>query len=487
MLFNSYFFILFFLPVSLFLYYQFNRLDKPKIAKLALFLMSLWFYAFFHFAYLFLILGSIILNYFFSKLASPSCQVGFSKKIILGLGITANIGIIFYFKYFNFFIENVNFIFGSSFSLFNILMPLGISFFTFQQISYLVDSYHGETSSYSILDYALFVAFFPQLVAGPIVLHKEMIPQFNDPAKRKISYEKTARGIYLFSTGLFKKVMLADTLGNGVNWGFSNITSLSGPDALLTVLMYTLQIYFDFSGYCDMASGIANLFQFDLPQNFNSPYKANSILDFWKRWHMSLTGFLRKYIYFPLGGSKKGRIRTVINTIIVFLISGLWHGANWTFIVWGLLHGIASVCNRIFKNRWSKFPSFFRWILTFSFINLTWIFFRSDTLADAFALLTRLFMEWPGPINPQLLHCFDLLEFTYLEDHISALATIINYFPAMHMTLILSGCMLITLAFKNSNEKIFKPTRFNAAGCIILLIWSIVSLSGLSTFLYFNF
>lgn len=487
MLFNSYFFILFFLPFTLILYFQLHRMGKSKIAKLALFLMSLWFYSFFHFAYLFLILGSIILNYFFSKLASPSCQTGFSKKIVLGLGITANIGIIFYFKYFDFFIENVNYIFGSSFSLLNILMPLGISFFTFQQISFLVDSYRGETSNYSILDYALFVAFFPQLVAGPIVLHNEMIPQFNDPAKRKISYEKTARGIYLFSTGLFKKVMIADTLGNGANWGFSNIISLSGPDALLTALMYTLQIYFDFSGYCDMASGIANLFQFDLPQNFNSPYKANSILDFWKRWHMSLTGFLRKYIYFPLGGSRKGKVRTIINTIIVFLISGLWHGANWTFIVWGLLHGIVSVFNRIFRNHWSKFPSFLRWILTFSFINLTWVFFRSDTLADAFAFLSRLFMEWPGSINPQLLHCFDLLEFTYLEDHISALATIVNYFPAVHMTLILSSCMFITLFFKNSNEKIFKPTCFNATGCIILLIWSIVSLSGLSTFLYFNF
>ena len=232
---------------------------------------------------------------------------------------------------------------------------MGISFFTFQQVSYLVDSYRTqETRDYGFIEYTLFVLFFPQLIAGPIVLHKEMIPQFRNEHNRIFNSENFSRGMYIFAIGLFKKVLIADTFSQAVAIGYNNVENLSSLEALLVSFSYTFQIYFDFSGYCDMAIGISSMFNINLPQNFNSPYKSTSIIDFWNRWHMSLTRFLREYVYFPLGGSRKGKVRTYVNVMIVFLVSGIWHGANWTFIVWGIMHGVAQCLNRMFKNIWAK-------------------------------------------------------------------------------------------------------------------------------------
>lgn len=389
MLFNSYIFVLFFLPLTLALYYGLNRLGKFTLSKMMMVCMSLWFYAYFHVSYLFLILGSVLFNYTCSKLLLR-LNKGRLRISLLTFGILVNLGAIFYFKYFNFFLDNLNLLAHTSISVGEILMPLGISFFTFQQISYLVDSYRQETQDYTFLDHSLFVTFFPQLIAGPIVFHQEMIPQFHEPRRKYLDHNMLARGIRLFSIGMFKKVMIADVLGKGVDWGFANSGAMTGLDAAVVSVLYSLQIYFDFSGYCDMACGLANMFGLELPLNFSSPYKSASILEFWQRWHITLTRFLRKYIYFPLGGSKKGTARTMLNVMIVFLISGIWHGAAWTYILWGLLHGVASVLCRIFRKAWDKVPRIIGIFFTFMFVNLTWILFRAESLFQAGTIYSKL-------------------------------------------------------------------------------------------------
>lgn len=487
MLFNSYIFILFFLPLALAVYYGLNKFGKEDMAKWALTGMSLWFYAYFHVSYLFLILGSILFNFFYSKLLCGQREQKRSR-ILLAFGIVVNLGLIFYFKYFNFFMENVNMLFHTDYQIGRILMPLGISFFTFQQISYLVDSYRKETADYRMVDYALFVTFFPQLIAGPIVLHDEMIPQFRDPARKKFSQEKFAYGIYLFAIGLFKKVMIADVLGKGADWGFSNPEIMTAAEAWIVSVLYTLQLYFDFSGYCDMAAGIAAMFHFELPLNFNSPYKAASIREFWERWHMTLNRFLRRYLYFPLGGSRKGEYRTLLNVLIVFLASGIWHGAGWTFLLWGLAHGIASVLYRIFRKFWDRVPRCIGCFFTFLFCDLAWILFRAESLRSAVAFYRRLIdfgslRTGVGILAEQ----FDLLEFTYVEDHVAFLKAFSDSFPSLHLVICLMIGLFIAFIPRNCREKKFVPGAGNAAACVILLLWSILSLSGMSVFLYFNF
>ena len=300
MLFNSYIFILLFLPVSLLLYFLLNKLELHKGALLSLTTMSFSFYAYNNISYLFVLIVSILVNWLFVKIMNRLSDDRIVKLALL-LGIFFNVGMIFYFKYYDFFIENMNAITGSDFVLRDIVLPLGISFFTFQQISYLVDTYRKETQGYSFLEYVAFVSFFPQLVAGPIVLHQEIIPQFQDKSRWHFSHESFAEGLYKFAVGLFKKVLIADTFGIAVAWGWNNLELVSSLDMFLIMLAYTFQIYFDFSGYSDMAVGIAKMFHIDIPVNFHSPYKARSIIDFWSRWHITLTRFLRTYVYFPLG------------------------------------------------------------------------------------------------------------------------------------------------------------------------------------------
>ena len=488
MLFNSYIFILFFLPVSLLLYYGLNRLGRYTEAKIALVGMSFWFYAYFHLSYLLILAGSILFHFGCSR-GFLKCKRKGTKKLLLALGLLFDLGLIFYFKYLGFFVGNINGLFHLSLPVRDILMPLGISFFTFQQISYLVDSYRGETAGYRFLDYALFVSFFPQLIAGPIVLHQEMIPQFADPARKRPDQYLLARGIRLFAIGLFKKVMIADVLGKGVTWGYADSSAMTGPDIAVVSLLYTLQIYFDFSGYCDMACGIANMFHLELPVNFLSPYQASSILEFWQRWHITLTRFLRKYIYIPLGGNRRGTFRTMVNVILVFLVSGIWHGAAWTFVLWGLLHGIASAACRLFKRIWDKLPRWIGVIATFLFVDLAWILFRAESLQQAGMIFRTLFSPWEFRISGELLGCFDLLEFTYLEDHIPLLANLAGKTSggALQLVILLAVSLWIVFFQKNCHEKKFTPTLRNAFSSCLLLVWSIVSLSGLSTFLYFNF
>lgn len=338
MLYNSYIFIFAYLPIVLIGWYTLNRLKVYNAALWWLVISSLFFYGYFNWSYLPIIIISVIVNYVLSMFIRPDGKYSLDNKIrklLLISGLLGNIAVLFYYKYFDFFVQNINALFKTDFAMLNLLLPLGISFFTFQQISYIVDSYKGKQSNCSILEYSLFVTYFPQLIAGPIVLHSEVIPQFQNIKNRSFSSDNFAKGLCAFSIGLAKKVLVADTFAKAADYGFSHIEGLGTVNALIVMLSYTFQIYFDFSGYCDMATGIGKFFNIDLPMNFNSPYKAITITDFWKRWHMTMTRFFTTYVYIPLGGSRKGKIRTYINVMIVFLVSGLWHGANWTFILWG--------------------------------------------------------------------------------------------------------------------------------------------------------
>lgn len=487
MLFNSYIFILFFLPVTLLLYFVLNHFRQEKPAKVILIIMSCWFYAYFHIGYLAIILLSVFCNYGVARVLLARFQKDVWRKRILCAGILANVAVIFYYKYFNFLLENVNALFPVSYPVRNIIMPLGISFFTLQQISYLVDSYRGETKDYGLTDYCLFVTFFPQLVAGPIVTHDEMMPQFRDPERKKFSQDSFARGLYWFAVGLFKKVLLADTLGGAADWGFLHPDALSAAGTFVLSLLFVFQLYFDFSGYCDMACGIAAMFHLDLPINFNSPYKACSIIDFWKRWHMSLTRFLRKYVYFPLGGSRRGKFRTYVNIMVVFLVSGIWHGANWTYVLWGCMHGAAQVLNRIFAKLWDRVPKVIQWLGTFLFVDMAFMLFRSDSPGDFAVLCRNIFTGKSGGISGEMIKRFDVTEFVFLRDHSGLLRQIVSWFPGIHMWFVLGVCFLVALFGKNCYEREFRPTAAKAAGSVIMLVWSVLSLSGLSTFLYFNF
>lgn len=324
MLFNSYIFIFLFLPIALFGYYLLNYTKRYEAAKLFLSGMSLFFYAYFRVQYLGIILCSIALNYLCHLLLLKTPR----KKAVLAGGVLGNLFVLFYFKYFDFLLENINGLFHTDFTLPGILLPLGISFFTFQQIAFLADTAQGSVSRQTVMDYALFVTFFPQLIAGPIVSHEEMLPQFQDISRKHFDYEDFYMGLRLFVLGLGKKVLLADTFGIAAGWGFQNYTSLDGLNTFLVILFYSFQIYLDFSGYCDLARGLGLMFRIKIAVNFLSPYRSANIMEFWDRWHITLTRFFTRYLYIPLGGNRKGKLRTYLNIMIVFLCSGVWHGAG---------------------------------------------------------------------------------------------------------------------------------------------------------------
>ena len=310
-----------------------------------------------------------------------------SRKAILTVGIIFNLGLLGYYKYADFFIGNTNWLFSSNIPLLKLMLPLAISFFTFQQIAYLVDCYKEKTLEYDFLNYCLFVTFFPQLIAGPIVHHKDMMPQFVRPRNYLVNWKNLSLGLFLFSIGLFKKVYIADNFAEDANIGYGQAEALTFLDAWATSLSYTFQLYFDFSGYTDMALGAALMLNIKLPWNFNSPYKAVSIQDFWRRWHMTLSHWLRDYLYIPLGGNKKGETRTYINLFITFLLGGLWHGAGWPFVIWGALHGLATTVHKGWQTLGFKMPRLLAWFTTFLFVHCAWVFFRAESISQAWSIL----------------------------------------------------------------------------------------------------
>ncbi len=484
MLFNSYIFVLVFLPLCILGYFGCNHFGRRTLGKVFLLGMSLWFYGYFHVEYLVLIMASILCNYLFYVLLGRALSTTRRKWLLAGaLGL--NVGILFYFKYFNFFLENLNGILGRNIALRSILLPLGISFFTFQQISFVIDAYKGEVPAYCFLDYACFVTYFPQLIAGPIVTHDELIPQLMDEERKRFRWDHFVRGMYLFAMGLGKKVLIADTFGNGVNWGFANMGELDSTNGLLVMLFYTIQIYFDFSGYCDMAVGLGQMMNLKLPLNFDSPYRAVTITEFWDRWHMTLTRFFTKYVYIPLGGSRRGTFRTCRNVMVVFLVSGLWHGANWTFVLWGACHGVCSVLTRLCKGCLERIPKGLRWFGTFLFLNVTWVLFRADTIGDAGVFLGKLLACEFGRVNESLTAAFYLPECQLLD----SLVPFTRACPEFFLLVFTAAALFLLFGVKNAYVWMegFRPTVGRLLVTVVLLVWCICSFSGISTFLYFNF
>lgn len=408
MLFNSYSFIFLFLPMVFLGFFQLGRLHHAYAAAW-LALSSLFFYGYWNPAYVGLLLGSIVFNYALGMwIAKAGVKQDTRRKTrLLAFAISANLLLLAYYKYANFFLSSVNSITGSSLSLGEIILPLGISFFTFTQIAFLVDTWQGKVKEYNFIHYVLFVTYFPHLIAGPVLHHAEMMPQFARAATYRINWDNVATGLLLFTLGLCKKVLWADSLApyataifDGVDHGMTVGTLPTIYEAWSGALAYTLQIYFDFSGYTDMALGIALMFNIRLPINFDSPYKATSIFDFWRRWHMTLSRFLRDYLYIPLGGNRKGKLCRYVNLLITMLLGGLWHGAGWTFVVWGALHGVYLTINHLWRELVSQ--RFLQWApgwistlaggaLTFIAVVAAWVVFRADSMAQAMVMLNAMF------------------------------------------------------------------------------------------------
>ena len=500
MLFNSYIFIFIFLPLTLLGWYMLNRYRLFKPAQVFLAGMSLWFYGYFNVYYLAIILSSTGLNYLLSWLLTRvRSHAKIWNRIGLAAGVILNLGILFYFKYYDFFIENINYVFRTDFTLKHILLPLGISFFTFQQLSFIIDRCLGRCGHYSLVNYVTFVTFFPQLIAGPIVLYKEMIPQFEDTAKRSFNAASFSRGIYLFVLGLAKKVLLADTFALMANYGFAQTYSLDTVSTIVTVLAYTFELYFDFSGYSDMAIGLGRMFNIELPVNFNAPYRACSIKEFWQRWHITLSRFFVTYVYIPLGGSRKGRARMLINTFIIFLLSGLWHGAAWTYIAWGAMHGLLVVWDNLgivgVSGHEGKRPARFHippwpgWIFTFALFNMSLFFFRSQSIPAAIQLFKNLFAGvYTGKIY-DIAAQLDISELYVIKQALELTAPTLT--PYLYLTFMIG---LFALAFflifrPDAYERTMRGTLTSGRCWIIciLFVWCVVSLSQVSTFLYFNF
>ena len=486
MLFNSYIFIFAFLPATFFIYFYLNHKRLTEASKAFLVFSSLFFYSWWNIAYLPIILVSMLFNYVIGiSLSKDKEHTKISKKGLLTFGIIANVALLGYFKYADFFIENINLAVNGNIPLLKLALPLAISFFTFQQIAYLVDSYRGETKEYDFLNYANFVTFFPQLIAGPIVHHSEMMPQFSKTRNKVKNYHNIALGIFIFSIGLFKKVVIADSFAIWATQGFDVAEKLNLFAAWATSLSYTFQLYFDFSGYTDMAIGAALLFNIKLPINFNSPYKATSIQDFWRRWHITLSRFLKDYIYIPLGGNRKGNFRTYTNLMATFIIGGIWHGAGWTFVFWGFLHGMALIMQRAWNQLGFNMNKVLAWFITFNFINVAWVFFRAKEWDDAVKVLSGM-IGISGIVLPERLAGV-LGSFSSANIYFANWAEGISGNDKTVVWILLF--LLVVLFTSNSMEKMkkFQFTYKNIIFASILFVWSVFSLTKVSEFLYFNF
>jgi len=392
MLFNSYTFLLAFLPITL-VVFQLLRLQSQRAAMGWLVMMSLVYYGWWNPDpgrpwtpfYLILICTSCMINFFIGRFLAAHTYTAKGRGI-LALGLCANLGVLFYYKYIGLFERTMEALTGGHFSIPDVVLPLGLSFFTFQKIAFLVDAYRGETKKYNFLDFLLFVTFFPQLIAGPIVHHKEIMPQIQrtvSPSRRSVDL---STGIALFTMGLFKKVVIADNLAPIANTLFLLASrgerDLTMAEAWIAAITYGLQLYFDFSGYSDMAIGASRMFGIRLPVNFHSPYKATSIVDFWRRWHITLSRFLRDYVYFSLGGNRKGPFLRYSNLLVTMLLGGLWHGAGWTYVLWGGMHGLFLCINHAWfalrkKLSLKAMPKPLAIVLTFAVVMVAWVPFRA--------------------------------------------------------------------------------------------------------------
>ena len=491
MLFNSYGFIFLFLPVVLLGFFQIARFGHAFAAGW-LALASLFFYGYWNPAYIGLLLGSIVGNYAFGMWIAKAGvkQEAMRQKRLLVLALTANLLLLGYYKYANFFLSSINSIADTRLSLGEIILPLGISFFTFTQIAFLVDTYQGKVKEYNFTHYTLFVTYFPHLIAGPILHHKEMMPQFAHAATYRVNWDHVATGLMLFTLGLCKKTLWADSLAPFANGIFDGVQHGAIPtiyEAWAGTLAYTLQIYFDFSGYTDMALGVALMLNIRLPVNFNSPYRATSIIEFWRRWHMTLSRFLRDYLYIPLGGNRKGRARRYMNLMATMLLGGLWHGAGWTFVCWGALHGIYLAINHLWREWFPeqttrRLPSWLSSLaggcLTFIAVVAAWAVFRSGDITQAAVMLKAMFGLEMRPItldevaHGQLLLTTDLSGRNLLELLVLALAWV-WLIPNSTLLRFIKGSFVLAMV--------------QAVAVVYFLYLAIDQFGSYSPFLYFQF
>ena len=472
-------FVLIFLPLFFVVYFYAYKFKGIRASKYALLLFSFCFYLFSSVPAFFILLIECIATYL---IADISCK--HNSKLVLGMLISLQVGVLIIFKYLNFFIETINTVIPTSVSTLNIIVPLGISFFTFQQIAYSVDVYRGEIEKRNFLDYLCFSFLFITISSGPIIYYNEIIPQLDDEKNHSVNYENMYRGLLLFLIGLCKKVLVANVFSNAVNVGYDNIFSYSTVSAFILSLCYTFQIYFDFSGYCDMGLGIAKMMNLSLPLNFNSPYKSYNIAEFWDRWHITLTRFFTKYIYIPLGGSRKGTVRTYFNIFLIFFISGLWHGADKKFIIWGILHGMAMIAYRFAKKYIDKWHPAFNWIITFSFVNTAWIYFGAPTTALANTIVSKLIKYQEGGIHETLARAFILKEVDFAATLMNF--DIMNICPNAMLLIYIVIAFLVILCCRNSVEYVNQSEiTLPAAICIALFgFWAICSITGTITFVY---
>lgn len=471
MVFSSNIFLFFFLPIFLIAYF----VTPQKFRNYTLLLFSLIFYAYGAPDFVFLLVGECIINYFIVRGMAKTEKTS-TKKWLCALSVIMALGLLLYFKYANFFMENLNAILGwmhhEPVGWMKVALPIGISFFTFQSITYTLDVYRGTTPpSEKLTDYVLYIMMFPQLIAGPIVNYNSVAAQL---VERTSTMEDRVVGFYRFIIGLGKKVLIANTLAAYADQVFAmNYADLATSTAWIGILSYTFQIYFDFSGYSDMAIGIGKMMGFKFPENFNDPYTSRSVTEFWKRWHMTLGNFIMNYLYIPLGGNRKGKGRMYLNLWLCFLLSGLWHGASWTFVLWGAFHGLFICADKLFlKDLLKKAGKLPAVILTFFVVNMGWVLFRVDTAADAGGFYQALFAFKGGLTQPADL----LFWFTF------GLAVVFSF-----LTLFKGGQRLQDTIFADHYSKGLSWTMF--AICLVLLILSAGSLcvSDFNPFIYFRF
>ena len=484
MLFNSYEFIFVFLPVVLLLWHVTSRKAGATPGKFLLLLASLVFYGLGGPQFLLLLVASMAFNFLFGRLVGSETLATDVRKLLLAFGLVVNLGVLGYFKYADFFVANANALLGTDWPLLRVVLPLGISFYTFQKVGYLVDSYRGLTRGCSFADYCLFVSFFPQLIAGPIVHHSELLPQFRNQESRGCTADSLAEGVALFTLGLAKKVLIADSLSGSVGRVFAAAASgadFSTADAWLGLLAYTFQLYFDFSGYSDMAIGLGRMFGVTLPFNFNSPYSATSLSDFWRRWHTTLSNFIRDYLFIPFGGSRVGAFRTCFNLAAVMTVAGLWHGAKWTFVVWGAAHGVMLAANHLWRKTTGervRLPKWAGWAGTFAFVMLAWVLFRADNLETAGRIYAKLFSFGDGQSGPPLVKPRYWI-------YAVLLIAVVRWLPNSQRMVFQSASDQDTPAWWRRLE--WRPNRFWACLLALLFAACALSLSNVSEFLYWQF
>ena len=479
---NSYVFILAFLPLTALLYFAANRWSET-LGKIVLILASIVFYSYSDVSIAVVLAASIVINYTFVSLMQ---RFAARKKLFLFLPVAINVGLLAYYKYSNFAISNYNTWFSLNYPLKDIVLPVGISFFTFQQIAYCVEVYN-ERLKPKLIDYLTFILYFPKLRMGPLMDPVDFYQQINDSALKRVNYENIACGLKIFSFGLFKKMLLADTLGKAVDWGYANVDKATSMDFLLIMLFYTFQLFFDFSGYCDIVIGASAMLNIKLPIDFDSPYHSVCIRDFWRRWHITLNQFLAKYIYIPLGGSRKGTFFTILNIFIVFTVSGIWHGANWTFILWGVLHGLFCSLDHLCKKLEDKVFKPVRCLVTFAIVNVLWLLFRSESVSQWLGLLKKIVGMSDTNVSPELLAVFKTKEVAFLCGQINYVENLNTNMPGIWLGLFMAFVFGLCLLPENTYRRFNRNSFAAMAVAALLFVWSLLCLGSESVFLYCGF